>query len=186
MCLFGKAGISAFEFEHLTTQEQPRPGGELVFVVAAEPPSFDAHREETFGMLHPGAPHYNTLLRVDPTDKTGTKFIGDLAESWTVSPDKRTEFFAQWAQRVGRDNSVTGVVMVISIVILFFATILVFVLVSSAGDPLALLRANPHTPHAVYVSREKLEQIARDKAEGDHETFFPWTCVRPDDRRLLP
>src|SRR6266850_82361 len=42
-------------------QEQPRSGGELVFVVAAEPPSFDAHREETFGMLHPGAPHYNTL-----------------------------------------------------------------------------------------------------------------------------
>jgi peptide/nickel transport system substrate-binding protein len=74
-------------------QEQPRAGGELVFVVAAEPPSFDAHREETFGMLHPGAPHYNTLLRVDPIDRTGTKFIGDLAESWTVSPDKRTYTF---------------------------------------------------------------------------------------------
>jgi len=74
-------------------QEQPRSGGELVFVVAAEPPSFDAHREETFGMLHPGAPHYNTLLRVDPTDRTGTKFVGDLAESWTISPDKRTYTF---------------------------------------------------------------------------------------------
>jgi peptide/nickel transport system substrate-binding protein len=74
-------------------QEQPRPGGELIFVVPAEPPSFDAHREETFAMLHPGAPHYNTLLRVDPADKTGTKFIGDLAESWTVSPDKRTYTF---------------------------------------------------------------------------------------------
>ncbi len=74
-------------------QDKPRPGGELVFVVAAEPPSFDAHREETFGMLHPGAPHYNTLMRVDPLDKTGTKFIGDLAESWTVSPDKRTYTF---------------------------------------------------------------------------------------------
>lgn len=71
-------------------QEPPRSGGELIFVVPAEPPSFDAHREETFAMLHPGAPHYNTLLRVDPTDRTGTKFIGDLAESWTVSPDKRT------------------------------------------------------------------------------------------------
>src|SRR6185436_16081060 len=58
-------------------QEQPRSGGELVFVVAAEPPSFDGHREETFAMLHP----------------TGTKFIGDLAESWTVSPDKRVYTF---------------------------------------------------------------------------------------------
>src|SRR2546422_8020647 len=76
-----------------SAQEKPRSGGELIFVVPAEPPSFDAHREETFGMLHPAAPHYNTLLRVDPFDKTGTKFIGDLAESWTVSSDKRTFTF---------------------------------------------------------------------------------------------
>ena len=76
-----------------TAQEKPRPGGELIFVVPAEPPSFDAHREETFGMLHPGAPHYNTLMRVDPNDRTGTKFIGDLAESWTASADKRTYTF---------------------------------------------------------------------------------------------
>src|SRR5688500_11109453 len=76
-----------------TAQDKPRAGGELVFVVAAEPPSFDAHREETFAMLHPGAPQYNTLMRVDPTDKTGTKFIGDLAESWTISPDRKTYTF---------------------------------------------------------------------------------------------
>jgi peptide/nickel transport system substrate-binding protein len=74
-------------------QERPRAGGELVFVVPAEPPSFDAHREETFALMHPTAPHYNTLLRVDPFDKTGTKFIGDLAESWTVSSDLRTYTF---------------------------------------------------------------------------------------------
>ena len=74
-------------------QDKPRSGGELIFVVAAEPPSFDAHREETFAMLHPGAPQYNTLMRVDPTDRTGTKFVGDLAESWTISPDHRTYTF---------------------------------------------------------------------------------------------
>jgi peptide/nickel transport system substrate-binding protein len=44
-------------------------------------------------MLHPIGPHYSTLMRVDPTDKTGTKFIGDLAQSWTASPDKRTYTF---------------------------------------------------------------------------------------------
>src|SRR5438128_10697266 len=76
-----------------SAQEKPRSGGELIFVVPAEPPSYDAHREETFGMLHPAAPHYNTLLRVDPFDKTGTKFVGDLAETWTVSADKRTYTF---------------------------------------------------------------------------------------------
>jgi peptide/nickel transport system substrate-binding protein len=70
-------------------EEKPRHGGELIFVVPAEPPSFDAHREETFAVIHPGAPHYNTLLRVDPFDKTGTKIIGDLAESWTISKDGR-------------------------------------------------------------------------------------------------
>jgi peptide/nickel transport system substrate-binding protein len=74
-------------------QEKPRQGGELIYVVAAEPPSFDGHREETFAMLHPIAPHYNTLMRTDPNDRTGTKFIGDLAESWTVSGDKRVYTF---------------------------------------------------------------------------------------------
>ncbi len=86
MVTLGLAGPAA-------AQDKPRAGGELIFVVAAEPPSFDAHREETFAMLHPTAPHYNTLLRVDPNDKTGTRFIGDLAESWTVSADKRTYTF---------------------------------------------------------------------------------------------
>ena len=62
-------------------------GGELIFPVPSEPPSYDGHREETFGLIHPIAPHYNTLLRVDPTDPTGTKPVGDLAESWTVSKD---------------------------------------------------------------------------------------------------
>lgn len=73
--------------------EAVRRGGELVFLVPAEPPSYDAHREETFGLLHPAAPHYNTLLRVDPYDPTGTRIVGDLARSWTVSPDARTYTF---------------------------------------------------------------------------------------------
>src|SRR5881409_2410338 len=68
-------------------QDKPRSGGELIFLVPSEPPSYDGHKEGTFGVVHPLAPHYNTLLRVDPTDRTGTKVVGDLAESWTISPD---------------------------------------------------------------------------------------------------
>ena len=68
----------------------PRAGGELTFVVPGEPPSYDAHQEETFALIHPAAPHYNTLLRIDPFDTTGTRIVGDLATSWTISPDKRT------------------------------------------------------------------------------------------------
>jgi peptide/nickel transport system substrate-binding protein len=67
-----------------------RAGGELTFVVPGEPPSYDAHREETFALIHPAAPHYNTLLRIDPLDPTGTRVVGDLATSWAVSPDRRT------------------------------------------------------------------------------------------------
>ncbi|HET8576211.1 MAG TPA: ABC transporter substrate-binding protein, partial [Methylomirabilota bacterium] len=74
-------------------QDKPRSGGELVFVVPSEPPSYDAHRESTFGIIHPMAPHYNTLLRTDPFDKTGTKVVGDLAESWTIAKDGRTYTF---------------------------------------------------------------------------------------------
>jgi peptide/nickel transport system permease protein len=46
--------------------------------------------------------------------------------------------------------------VLISIVVLFFATVLVFLLVATSGNPLGLLLANPHTPHATIVAREKL------------------------------
>ncbi len=74
-------------------QERPRYGGELLFAVPSESPSYDGHQEETFGLIHPAAPHYNTLVRIDPFDKSGTKVVPDLAESWTVSKDGRTYTF---------------------------------------------------------------------------------------------
>src|SRR5262249_1135954 len=80
----------AAETSPAITSAHPRAGGELTFVVPGEPPSYDAHQEETFALIHPAAPHYNTLLRIDPLDPTGTRIVGDLAPSWTVSPDKRT------------------------------------------------------------------------------------------------
>src|SRR5215813_10362871 len=72
-------------------QEQPRAGGELIMAVPSEPPSYDGHREETFGLIHPIAPFYSLLLRVDPDDYT--QIVGDLAESWTISDDKLTYTF---------------------------------------------------------------------------------------------
>src|SRR5207253_6261841 len=71
-------------------QDKPRLGGELIFLVPSEPPSYDGHREGTFGVVHPLAPHYNTLLRIDPTDRTGTRPVPDLAESWSIAPDGLT------------------------------------------------------------------------------------------------
>ena len=83
--------LAASAFLALTAQAQtPRYGGELVFPVPSEPPSYDGHREETFGLIHPIAPFYNTLLRVDPNDKLGAKPAPSLAQSWTESKDGKT------------------------------------------------------------------------------------------------
>ena len=71
--------------------EKPQPGGELTFAVAAEPPSFDGHRETTFAMIHPVAPHYSLLLKFDADNYP--KIVGALAESWTVSRDGLTYTF---------------------------------------------------------------------------------------------
>ena len=90
LALIAAAALAAVLPAHA---QQPRPGGELVFPVPSEPPSYDGHREETFGLIHPVAPFYNTLLRVDPFDKTGTKPTPSIAESWTVSSDGLTYTF---------------------------------------------------------------------------------------------
>ncbi|MBI3327805.1 MAG: ABC transporter substrate-binding protein [Nitrospinae bacterium] len=72
-------------------QDKPRSGGELVMAVPSEPPSYDGHREETFGLIHPIAPFYSLLLRVDLDDPS--QIVGDLAERWTISGDKLTYTF---------------------------------------------------------------------------------------------
>ncbi len=74
-----------------STAQQPRRGGTLTFIVSAEPPSFDAHREATFALIHPARPHYNLLVKFDPVNYP--KVVPDLAESWTISPDGRTYTF---------------------------------------------------------------------------------------------
>src|SRR5688572_4977598 len=83
--------LAAVAFLSLPLQAQsPRSGGELVFPVPSEPPSYDGHREETFGLIHPIAPFYNTLLRVDPNDPAGTKPYPSVAESWNESDGGKT------------------------------------------------------------------------------------------------
>jgi peptide/nickel transport system substrate-binding protein len=58
--------------------ESPKTGGVLKFVVPDEPPSFDGHRETTFALVHPFAPFYSTLIRVDPKNPAGYDFVCDL------------------------------------------------------------------------------------------------------------
>ena len=72
-------------------QEKPKSGGELVYSVLAAPPSFDAHQEATFAVIHTTAPFYSLLVKIDPLNYP--KVVPDLAESWTISPDNRVYEF---------------------------------------------------------------------------------------------
>jgi peptide/nickel transport system substrate-binding protein len=69
--------------------ESPTRGGELVFVVpAAGFPSMDAHREETYALIHPLAPFYSLLIKINPENPSDpTDFVGDVAERWTTGED---------------------------------------------------------------------------------------------------
>ena len=61
----------------------PKTGGILTFVVPAEPPSFDGHRETTFALIHPIAPFYSVLIRVNPDNPSSvTNFVNDLFYAW--------------------------------------------------------------------------------------------------------
>jgi peptide/nickel transport system substrate-binding protein len=84
MVLAGAAAIP-------TPAQQPRTGGTLNFIVSAAPPSFDAHRETTFAMVHPIRPHYNLLVKFDP--RNYPRVVPDIAESWTASKDGMTWTF---------------------------------------------------------------------------------------------
>lgn len=70
---------------------QPKRGGTLEFAVTVEPNGYDCHSNTSFAFLHPVAPHYSTLLKFDAANYP--QIVGDLAESWTVSPDRRTYTF---------------------------------------------------------------------------------------------
>ena len=62
-------------------------GGTLNFVVGSKIPSYDGHRETTFGMIHPIAPFYSLLIRVNPDNPSSpTDFVCDLCEGALPKP----------------------------------------------------------------------------------------------------
>lgn len=68
-----------------------KKGGTLEFAVTVEPTSYDCTSATSFAFLHPIAPHYSTLLKFDAANYP--QIVGDLAQSWTVSPDNLTYTF---------------------------------------------------------------------------------------------
>ena len=60
---------------------KPKHGGTLNFVVGSKIPSYDGHKETTFGMIHPIRPFYSTLIRVNPENPSSpTDFVCDVCE----------------------------------------------------------------------------------------------------------
>ena len=74
-----------------SAEEAPRRGGALDFAVLVEPSNYDCVSNSSFAFLHPIAPHYSTLLKFDAPNYP--QIVGDLAESWSISQDRRTYTF---------------------------------------------------------------------------------------------
>ena len=69
-------------------------GGVLNIVVGSKIPSYDGHRETTFGMIHPIRPFYSLLIRVNPDNPQSTSdFQCDVCENWKVSDGGKTYTF---------------------------------------------------------------------------------------------
>jgi len=74
-----------------TAQETPKRGGTLRHVVDQESNTYDCHATGTSFSLQVLAPHYNTLLKFSHDNYP--EIVGDLAESWTLSDDRKTYTF---------------------------------------------------------------------------------------------
>jgi peptide/nickel transport system substrate-binding protein len=71
--------------------QQPKRGGHFNFAISAETPHYDCHASDTYATLHFSSPFHSTLLRYNLSKFPQVE--GDLAKSWTVSPDKLTYTF---------------------------------------------------------------------------------------------
>ena len=85
-------GVSGLSLETMRAEAQsPKKGGTLTYAMSAETPHYDGHGSDTFATIQFSAPFYSTLLKFD-LDKY-PNVTGDLAQSYTVSPDKLTYTF---------------------------------------------------------------------------------------------
>jgi peptide/nickel transport system substrate-binding protein len=76
--------------------ETPKHGGILTYMIPADaPPSFDAHRETTYALVHMIAPFYSVLIRLNPDNPSDTThFFCDLCtEMPTPTDDSKTYTF---------------------------------------------------------------------------------------------
>ena len=82
------ATLAAGSATYAAAAETPVHGGILNFVVGSTIPSYDAHQETTFGMIHPIRPFYSLLIRVNPNNPSSTTdFVCDLCTTFSKAKD---------------------------------------------------------------------------------------------------
>ncbi|HVH77556.1 MAG TPA: ABC transporter substrate-binding protein [Stellaceae bacterium] len=78
--------------------QTPKRGGILTYMIPADaPPSFDAHREETYATIHSAAPFYSVLVRINPLDPGSTTDI--VCDLCTAMP-KPTDGGKTWTFKI--------------------------------------------------------------------------------------
>jgi peptide/nickel transport system substrate-binding protein len=66
-------------------QDQPRSGGVIKFATVGEPPSYDCHTFTSITQFQYLAPHYSTLLKIDPNNYPTV--VPAVGKEWSISPD---------------------------------------------------------------------------------------------------
>jgi peptide/nickel transport system substrate-binding protein len=69
-------------------QEQPQSGGTIRFATVGEPPSYDCQSFTSITQFQYLAPHYSTLLAIDPNNFP--EVVGKVGKEWEISPDGLT------------------------------------------------------------------------------------------------
>src|SRR5690242_15580445 len=81
--------------------ETPKRGGILTYMIPADsPPSFDAHREQTYATIHTAAPFYSVLIRIDPNNPSSTT---DFACDLCTEMPKPTDGGTTWTFKIRDD-----------------------------------------------------------------------------------
>jgi peptide/nickel transport system substrate-binding protein len=99
----GALGAALWRPSAGTADESPKQGGTLEFAVLVEPKNYDCTSNTSFAFLHPIAPHYSTLLKFDAANYPD--IVGDLAQSWSISRDRRTYTFKLWPNVLFHDGT---------------------------------------------------------------------------------
>lgn len=76
---------------HAAPDEPARGGTIAIPIHVGEPATYDCHATNSPAVMWRVAPHYSQLLKVSA--ERYPEVVGDLAKSWTVSPDKRSYRF---------------------------------------------------------------------------------------------